>query len=240
MNVDAGIKFTKRLDEINGKITIGRRAASASPWNVLGAEPQKSHAQVKIAKIVAKKVASKTVEEVAKQVAGPAISGDLDLELKNVFFKKPYDQGTFSGSAKTVDGIIEEIYISMPNGQNVEINTRDRMTGNVFQYEDTQTREMKSGLFYEVKKGTYMITLTDDSQFPGARFEFTALNSEVGYNEDYYSAQESWEMDQQNNNDELAGGQDYNQGYDDQPANDYPAEYDNGQEGPSYGFNFQS
>jgi hypothetical protein len=248
MSADSGIKFTKRLDEINGRITIGRMAASAAPWGGLNK---------KVKKIVVSKKTDMTkkktfkvqrpVQKEAKKVAqnnsqiSPAINADLDLKLENVFYKKPYDKGTFSGSAKTVDGIIEEIYISMPSGQSIEINTRDRMVGNVFQYEDTETREMKSGMFYEVKKGTYMITLTNDSQFPGARFEFkTTSSSEVGYNDDYYSAQESWDMDQQNMNNDVAQDQRVNQPSNNvnYQENDYAKNNQGGSE--AYGFNFKS
>lgn len=248
MTADSGIKFTKRLDEINGKVTIGRMAASSTPWTNFHKKAEKlvKKAEKKIAKKKfkkAEKMLKKAVEKVASTSSkpAPAINADLDLKLNNVFFKKPLAQGSFTGSAKTVDGVIEEIYVSMPNGSTIEINTQERMTGNVFQYEDSQTREMKSGMFYEVKKGTYMITLTNDSQFPGARFEFKADNAEVAYNNDHYSAQESWDMDQQNQNNELANEQQYNQEPVDNYNNDvdYAQNYENeGQQG--YGFNFQS
>lgn len=247
MSADSGIKFTKRLDEINGKVTIGRMAASSTPWTNFNkkAERKVKKAEKKIAKgkfKKAEKKLQKAVAEVAKtSQPAPAINADLDLKLNNVFYKKPLAQGSFSGSAKTVDGIIEEIYVSMPNGNTIEINTQERMTGNVFQYEDSQTREMKSGMFYEVKQGTYMITLTNDSQYPGARFEFKADNAEVGYNNDHYSAQESWEMDQQNQNNELAGDQ---QQYNQEPVDNYNNDVDyaqgNDNQGQGYGFNFQS
>lgn len=248
MSADSGIKFTKRLDEINGRITIGRMAASAAPWGGSNKKVKKI-AVTKKPETIKKKAfkVEKPVQKEAKKVAqnnsqiSPAINADLDLKLENVFYKKPYDKGTFSGSAKTVDGIIEEIYISMPSGQSIEINTRDRMVGNVFQYEDTETREMKSGMFYEVKKGTYMITLTNDSQFPGARFEFkTTSSSEVGYNDDYYSAQESWDMDQQNMNNDVAQDQRVNQPSSNvnYQENDYAKNNQDGNQ--AYGFNFKS
>lgn len=242
MSANSGIKFTKRLDEINGKVTIGRMAASSTPWTNFNKKAEK------LVKKVEKKVATKkfkktikTVQKVAKTSGqpAPAIKADLDLNLNNVFFKKPLKAGSFSGSAKTVDGIIEEIYVTMPNGRSIEINTQERMTGNVFSYEDTETREMKSGMFYEVKKGTYMITLTNDSQFPGARLEFKANNAEVAYNNDHYSAQESWDMDQQSPNNELANEQqpvEYNNNQD----VDYAQSYEGDTQDGGYGFNFQS
>jgi hypothetical protein len=193
----SGISFTKRLDEIRGEIVIGRMAASSIPWTNFNEKVEKK--VVKSKKVIVAVKAKKEVQAVFKTTVmpQPAIMGDMDLELSNVFHKKPLKKGTFSGSAKTVDGVIEEIYVSLPGGKTIEINTRERMAGNVFKYEDPSTREMKSGMFYEVKKGTYMITLTNDSQFPGARLEFQAGASEVAYSDDYYSAQESWEMDKQ-------------------------------------------
>jgi hypothetical protein len=206
---NAGISFTKRLDELNGKVVIGRLAASAIPWNkVKKVEKKISKASIALAKGKFKKAArkfkkaEKKMKKMAAQTSSalpaPAIKADLELELSNVFHKKPLKKGSFSGSAKTVDGVIEEIYVNLPGGKSIEINTRERMAGNVFQYEDPESREMKSGMFYEVKKGTYMITLTNDSQYPGARLEFKAGATEVAYNDDYYTAQESWELDQQN------------------------------------------
>jgi len=200
MNKSAGIKFTKRLDEINGKIVIGRMAASSIPWTGLKKQEKKKEVVTAKKKFFAKKVVQveKKAEEVMNNpVPAPAINADLELSLSNVFHKKPLAAGSFSGSAKTVDGVIEEIYVNLPGGKRIEINTRERMMGNVFQYEDTETRELKSAMFYEVKRGTYMITLTNDSKFAGTRLEFKANETEVAYNDDHYTAQESWEMDRQ-------------------------------------------
>jgi hypothetical protein len=236
MNQTAGIKFTKRLDEISGKVVIGRMAASSMPWQGLETK------QKPVKKNVIKKVVAKAKKNVKKKIAkvnqpAPAIKGDLELNLTNVFHKKPLTAGSFSGSAKTVDGVIEEIYVNLPNGKSIEINTNDRMRGNVFQYEDTETRVMKSGMFYEVKKGTYMITLTNDSQFKGARLEFKANESEVAYNDDHYSAQESWEMDQQNEQTELA--QEATEPVQEN-NNVAPTEYAQGEQNESYGFDVGS
>jgi hypothetical protein len=75
-----------------------------------------------------------------------------------------------------MDGIIEEIDVTLPDGKKFILNTNERMVGNVFQYEDTETREMRSGLIYPVniKEGKYMITLTDDTNYKGMRLEFKA------------------------------------------------------------------
>lgn len=241
MNKTAGIKFTKRLDEINGKVVIGRMAASSSPWTALNKKATKK--VEKTNKAIAKKKFKKAEKKLAKAVKKiakvklpePAIKGDFELNLTNVFHKKPLESGTFSGSAKTVDGVIEEIYVNLPNGKTIDINTRERMMGNVFQYEDSETREMKSGMFYEVKKGTYMITLTNDSKFKGTRLEFKANETEVAYNDDYYSSQESWEMDRQNEEAQLAQEErEYTQ-----PSQVDSSAEEYAQNGEAYGFNFK-
>jgi len=149
------IKFAKRLDEINGKVVVGRMAASTT-WHQMQA-PKKVEA-IKEA-IVPQKQEAKEVVQIA-EIPEPAITDDLELSLSNVFHKKPLEKGAFSGSARTVDGVVEEIHVNLPDGNVISINTRDRMAGNVFTYEDAETRERKSGIFYEVKDGTYMVNLT--------------------------------------------------------------------------------
>jgi len=233
MAYDSGVKFVKRLDEINGKVTFGRMAASATSWTKLA--PKKKV----IAKPVQKTIAKKQVErkeEFTKvepvNVPEPAIKGDLDLTVSNVFFKKPLKEGSFSGSAKTVDGVIEEIYVNLPGVEPIEINTRDRMVGNVFQYEDRETREMRSGMFYEVKPGTYMITLTGDKnyKYSGVRIEFSSDSaSEVAYSDEYYESTQSWGMDNQ-----AADDQEYSNN---QAQDNYDYQYNN-EESQATGFNF--
>ncbi len=88
------------------------------------------------------------------------------------------------------------------------------MAGNVFTYEDAETRERKSGIFYEVKEGTYMINLTNDSKYAGVRMEFTTSvknGIEVAQNkvESSYKNEVSWKNDKQNLKDEVAEEKDY-------------------------------
>jgi hypothetical protein len=191
MTANHGIKFEKSLDEMTGKIEEGRLTASALPWNKL----QKKKIVKTFKRDLSKKVTTKTkssfvplsfnksgnaknsVNHKIKNVPAPAINKDLNLTVSK-FFHKEEIQGV-SGSAKTFDGIIEEVSINLPDGRNININTNEKMVGNVFYYEDTNTNEMKSGMFYEVKKGTYMITLTNDSTYQGARIELTSGDGSV-------------------------------------------------------------
>ena len=205
---DFNIKLTKRLDETFGKIQFGRNAASLNPniWKKRDDSElvAKVNAAVreKFKPILPKETVSKKEiieEEQAKAVPEPAVTADLDLELTGgIFNKKVLKDGLdYSGSAKVVDGVIEEINVSLPGGKEFSINTRERMVGNVFQYEDTQTRELRSGLFYEVKKGSYMITLTDDTQYGGIRLQFQAP-SDSQLDNTGYNNEQSWAMNQQN------------------------------------------
>ena len=234
---DFNIKLTKRLDETFGKIKFGRNAASLNPdlWkkdddSQLVAKVNEA-VREKFKPILKKQIATKKEiieEEQAKATPEPAITSDLDLELTGgIFNKKVLKDGLdYSGSAKVVDGVIEEINVSLPGGRDFTINTRERMVGNVFQYEDTQTRELRSGLFYEVKKGSYMITLTDDSQYGGIRLQFKApTDSQI--NNGGYGSDQSWAMNDQN--EQPVQQDDQAQGNDDYAQNDnnpYGYQYD--------------
>lgn len=240
---DFNIKLTKRLDETFGKIQFGRNAASLNPnlWKKKddSALVAKVNAAVKEKfKPLLKNKKEIIEEEQAKAAPEPAVAGDLDLELTGgIFNKKVLKNGlNYSGSAKVVDGVIEEISVSLPGGREFSINTRERMVGNVFQYEDTQTRELRSGLFYEVKKGSYMITLTDDTQYGGIRLEFQAPG-EAQVDESVYGSDQSWAMNDQNDP-QVQAQEDYSQndtqeseaqGYDDYAQNNadsYGYQYD--------------
>lgn len=188
-------KFVKRLDEVNGKIIVGRMAAS---W--MNLEDKKEVAkEVEVKQVIQNNIQT-AIAEKALEIPAPTINEDLDLKLSKVFFKEPLQEGTFSGSARTVDGVIEEVSVTLPTGQVISINTREKMVGNIFQYEDSYTREARSGMFYEVKKGTYMITLTNDSQFAGTRLEFEAQNqAEVRYSDEYYERNIGWNVQNDDN-----------------------------------------
>lgn len=210
----AEVKFVKRLDEISGKISVGRLAASAASWVNLEKK------EIPVKKEIAKVVETQMIKEV---IPAPAIKEDLNLTLNKAFFKEPLKEGTFIGSARTVDGVIEEVNVTLPTGQVIHINTREKMIGNVFIYEDSYTREPRSGMFYEVKKGTYMITLTNDSQFAGTRLEFVAENGEeVRYADEYYEENIGWGVQAEEANSEYAAAHEVEQEM--QPA--------------GYGFNF--
>ncbi|MBC75770.1 MAG: hypothetical protein CME64_07125 [Halobacteriovoraceae bacterium] len=255
MKSDSGIKFAKRLDEYNGKVVVGRMAASTPKWTQLSdvKEVVVEEQKVEAPKDLIKESEVQKQEEVAihnNEYVEPAIKGDLDMKVTNVFFKKAIKEGEFSGSAKSYDGVVEEIYVNIPGSAPIEINTRERMEGNVFVYEDSATGEEARGMFYEVKKGTYMITLTNDSQYAGLRMELEAQGeAEVAYEEGYYDRNAGWTTDSQNLDDEYAQNDfDQDENYDEYDQNydsDYDAQYDqyeyqdNADKEGEFGFNFQ-
>ena len=128
----------------------------------------------------------------------PAIVDTPRLSLSGgLFNKKPMtvqgSEAVFTGSAKVTDGIVEDLSITLPDGKTISIFAlNERMNGNVFTYEDTGTGILKSGLLYEVSGGV-MVTLTDDSQYPGLRLEFKTGESIAAQNQE-----ENWELNDQN------------------------------------------
>ncbi len=83
------IKFAKRLDEINGKVVVGRMAASTT-WHQMQAPKKVAEIKEQIIKPQKQEVREE-VAEVAETPA-PAITDDLELSLSNVFHKKPLEK----------------------------------------------------------------------------------------------------------------------------------------------------
>ncbi|MCT4642393.1 MAG: hypothetical protein N4A33_08860 [Bacteriovoracaceae bacterium] len=234
MSENMGVAFSKRLDEVNGKVTIGRMAASTRKWESLIENKRKNTTKV-LAKSSSK--TSKRVFEKEQKVLDPTIKEDLNLTLAKVFHKKKLKEGTFSGSAKTVDGVIEEIFVNLPNGDQIEINTYDRMVGNVFTYDDPATGEVRSGMLYESGKNAFTVVLSNDSQYQGMKMEFKTSGQGLEYAQDHYENTQNWQMDQQNNNSQLAvENVDNSQNYE---QNEIEST-EQAEENPSFGYNFNS
>lgn len=189
------IKFAKRLDEMTGQVVLGRMAASVPKFDaqnslqkrVLRVGPKKTIKR-EIVKAEIKRPAQENVE-----LPEPAVMDARGLVLTGgLYNKKPLNSKyKFSGNATVVDGVVEEVSVLLPDGAELNINTRERMVGNVFQYEDSETRETKSGLFYKVKDGQYMISLTDDTKFAGLRLEFKTEDAIA-------PSTSSWALNEQN------------------------------------------
>lgn len=195
---DLNIKFAKRLDDLTGKVVMGRMAASVPKW-----DPNKDLRNKKVLSAAFelktnKKEEKAIVTEVEqKDIPEPAIVTTPELALTGGIYKQnPLQAGKgYSGSARISDGIVEEVNVTFPDGESLVINTREPMIGNVFQYEDGHTRELKSGLAYPIKDGGFMITLTDDSRFATVRLEFKSKNSD---NNDFNDDEDGWQTAEQN------------------------------------------
>ncbi len=197
---DLNIKFAKRLDDIQGVVTVGRTAASLPKFDMSKSLTTKTVEPKQFKKMV-KAVAPKKVEEKEVEVVEvtnpPAVQNTGSLELTGGLYQKRSLEGAkFSGSVQVRNGIIEGLNATLPDGKSLSISViRTEMVGNVFQYEDSETRELKSGLFYPVNvaKGEYMLNLTDDTNFAGLRLEFK--NPELQAEGVVTS---NWEMNDQN------------------------------------------
>lgn len=229
------IKFAKRLDEMNGELVSGRMAASldSSKWSKISTKSIKKTVE-KLAKPT-KEVAA----VVETPVADPAITGELDLTLAGgLYNKKPLkDKSAFYGNARVANGVIEEIRVGLPGGVELEIHTsNERLNGNVFTYEDAGTGELRSGLLYKVKEGVYMVTLTNDSIYPGLRLEF---KTDAVIEQSFEKQNESWAYNEATEKGNVEQAQNVNESQDGFNDNSESAEnVDETQEG-SFQFNFQ-
>jgi hypothetical protein len=174
------ITFAKRLDEVNGNLVKANRSvASVAPVQAK-----------EVIATVNKMKKNMNNTEVAKTQA-PAIKEDLNLNLTQVLFdKKQLGPNDFLGNVRTVDGMIEELSVEFPNGRKIEILSSE-IAGNVFHYED-EDGNMASAMFYEVKPGQYMVTLTNDSQFAGTRMQFEVPAAELAYNVEHVENTVNW------------------------------------------------
>lgn len=179
---DYGITFSKRLDEVNGKIVIGRMAASVDKTSISQVEESPATIPAQKETVLAESPVSDN-EVIEEQ--NPAITDTDPMALTGGLFNgKALKQGDdFSAVTQVRDGIVEGFTLTLPGIDepiDLRINQHDRMQGNVFQYEDIGTGEMKNALMYpvDVEKGIYMITLAADSEFPGMRLEFKVEGDE--------------------------------------------------------------
>ncbi len=223
------IQFAKRLDEMNGQYKVGRAAASINrtKWSKLKVPAiQKTFKALQAQK-----------PEVAVKIESPknkpAVTENLELTLTGgLYNKKPLkDKEQFHGSARVAGGIIEEVIVGLPGGEEIAINTtNERMNGNVFSYEDSQTSELKSGLLYKVKQGVYMVTLTNDSAYPGLRLEF---KTQAQVDQSHQKQNQNWAADSYNKD---SGIDSYAQNTNVKEVNDYPADTYSNSESQSYSF----
>ncbi|MCM2350224.1 MAG: hypothetical protein NDI69_09385 [Bacteriovoracaceae bacterium] len=170
---DSQIKFVKRLDEMNGVVIEGRKVATVTKWQKLAPVTQ-----IAPAVAVTATPSSAPVIEPA-----PAVQQELTLSLVEVINPKKWQQGLsnthFSGSLSTNNGVIEDLSVSLPDGEGVTVYFSE-MTGNVFEY--TLEGELYSGMMYQVDQNSFMVTLTN-GPLEGTRLRFSGLSPELEQNE---------------------------------------------------------
>ena len=227
LNNDLNIKFAKRLDDISGEFVVGRTAASIPQWSAVDSIAPakvipKKKAKSKHAIQIAQKVKTISSAPVASNAPRPAVENTPDLELTGGFYnKQPMKNGAgFKGSARVTNGVIEGLDVTLPDGNTFSIDINERMIGNVFKYEDSETRELKSGLFYKVRQGSYMLTLTDDSKYNGMRLEFKSQNA-IATASTELATNTNWNMNNQNQqNQEVIAQNENEQTYSSEESNE--------------------
>jgi hypothetical protein len=167
------VKFVKRLDEIYGVTVPGRMVAASVAWKKIAPEA-KSFARNSVVNAVttAPSVASAPAPEALPEVA--AVQEELTLGLVEVVNPNKWQNGlaasAFNGSLSTNNGVIENLSVSLPNGEGVSVSFSE-MTGNVFEYD--LNGELYSGMMYQVDQNAYMVTLTN-GPLEGTRLRFSS------------------------------------------------------------------
>lgn len=169
---DGHARFVKRLDEVNGVVIEGRKVASSVKWQKLN--PAKVSITSK--KVISDKIVTETSAPV-ESIPAALVQEELSLSLVEVMNGKKWQNGLgtsdFSGSLQANAGVIEELHVSLPNGEGISVSFSE-MTGNVFDYE--MNGEKFSGMMYQVDQHAYMITLTN-GPLEGTRMRFSSENT---------------------------------------------------------------
>lgn len=212
---DLNVKFAKRIDELNGSIRIGRNAASISPFKVTHnmrqnnnviEEPKEVIQEVSFKDSGIKKIEAQT-EEV--KVQEPLIKDLGRAELvSGLYNQNPLKDGQgYSGTISVSDGFVTLSDIVLPDGKTINISTYDRMSGNFFVYEDTETGEPRTGMIYDrevtaedgKKYNHYVVTFAGDTNHTGTKLEFKseaqAMDSVDNYDAQYANSYENLQND---------------------------------------------
>lgn len=165
------VKFVKRLDEIYGVTVPGRVVAASMNWQKLS--PSVTPKKQVIEKNVIAQTSAPVASESVDVTPSAAVQEELSLSLVEVInptkWKDGLKAGQFNGTLSTNQGIIEDLNISLPNGEGVAVSFSE-MTGNVFEYD--MNGELYSGMMYQVDQNSYMVTLTN-GPLEGTRLRFS-------------------------------------------------------------------
>lgn len=170
------VRFVKRLDELNGEFTAGRKLANNGEWIKLRSPVKKLKSPIiqdRLSYTASASTETVKAEESVDQAAA-AIKEELSLELVEVFNAKKYANppkaGEFGGSLSANNGTIESISVNLPNNESLSIGVSE-LAGNVFEYE--LDGQVLSGMMYQMDKTSYMVTLTN-GPYEGTRLKFSA------------------------------------------------------------------
>lgn len=168
------IKFVKRLDELYGVTVPGREVAASVTWKKLAPAPVLAKKPAQIIQPISTRASAPAIAEPASTVEAPAVvQEELTLSLVEVINTKKWQNGLpsnqFNGSLSTNQGVIENLSVSLPNGEGVAVSFSE-MTGNVFEYD--LDGELYSGMLYQVDQNAYMVTLTN-GPLEGTRLRFS-------------------------------------------------------------------
>lgn len=167
------IKFVKRLDEVYGVTVAGREVAASVQWQKLSPS-QIITKSAPIIQTVRKVDASSVTPSAVESIPAAAVQEELTLSLVEVINQKKWQNGVpagqFNGSLSTNNGVIENLAVSLPNGEGVSVSFSE-MTGNVFEYD--LNGELYSGMMYQVDQHAYMVTLTN-GPLEGTRLRFSS------------------------------------------------------------------
>lgn len=165
------VKFVKRLDEIYGVTVAGREVAASVNWQKLS--PTQTPKKLEIKKTIIAKTESSPEAAPVDLIPAAAVQEELSLSLVEVInptkWKNGLAAGQFNGTLSTNQGVIEDLNVSLPNGEGVAVSFSE-MTGNVFEYDFNG--ELYSGMMYQVDQNAYMVTLTN-GPLEGTRLRFS-------------------------------------------------------------------
>lgn len=167
------IQFVKRLDEIYGVHVPGRVVAASTTWKKIepGTVIVNNH---QIVQPVSTSASAPAVTESNPAEPVAAVQEELTLSLVEVInpvkYQKGLTQNEFNGSLSTNNGVIENLSVSLPNGEGVSVSFSE-MSGNVFEYD--LNGDLYSGMMYQIDQSSYMVTLTN-GPLEGTRLRFSS------------------------------------------------------------------
>jgi hypothetical protein len=161
-HISSDVKFVKRLDEVYGVTVAGREVAATIQWQKIAPAPVVVPKKIIKPEVVVAKKETTPTPEPEVTIPAAAVQEEISLSLVEVINPNKWKQGLaaaqFNGTLSANDGVIEDLNVSLPNGQGIAVSFTE-MRGNVFEYD--LDGELYSGMLYQVDQNAYMVTLTN-------------------------------------------------------------------------------